>query len=116
MNPQEIFGENLAAFAGFTFICMGCASLYGVALARQWQPGRKVLPFGLALGLLVRLLSHTLFGGSLLSPTGFVIDTYFILMTGLLSYRYALARRLVRQYPWRYRQFLIFGWRRLSVD
>jgi hypothetical protein len=87
-------------------------------LARQWQPARRLVPYALALGVLDRLLGHALFGSDLFSATGFVIDTYVVLMAALLAYHRVLGRLLVRQYPWMYRHFLIFGWRAkaFSVD
>ena len=114
MTPEMILGDTTAVFAGFTVFCMGgCAILFGMVLARDWRPARMVLPFGLGLGLLDRFLVYALFYGDLLSPTGFMIDTWCIMMAALLGYRYMLARQLVQHYPWMYRRFLIFGWRDL---
>ena len=114
MTPELILGSSIGVFAGFTLFCMcGCAVLFGTVLAREWRPARKVLAFGLGLGLVDRFLVYALFGGDLLSPTGLIIDTWCILMAALLAYRFMLARQLARQYPWMYRRFLIFGWRSL---
>ena len=44
-------------------------------------------------------------------PSGFVIDLYCILMSALITYRLNLAAQMVRQYPWLYERFLLFGWR-----
>lgn len=116
MNPEVILGDSFTVFAGITLLCMGsCGALIGMNLARGWQPAYKLLPYALVLGLLDRLLGYALFGSDLLSATGFVVDTYVILMAALLAYRCALARLLVRQYPWMYRRFLFFGWRRVTV-
>jgi len=96
-----------------TLVCFcGCAMLMGRALARSWQPARHAVPYGLMLGVADRVLISVLFGGDIGSPTGFVIDTYFILLAGLLTYRFTLARQMVRQYPWLYTRFLLFGWRK----
>jgi len=115
MSPELILGSSFAVFTGFTLLCMGsCAALVGMNLARQWQPARKLVPYALALGMLDRLLGHALFGSDLFSATGFVIDTYVVLMAALLAYHRVLGRLLVRQYPWMYRRFLIFGWRSVS--
>jgi hypothetical protein len=112
MNPELVLGNSIIVFAGLTVLCMGsCAALIGMKLARQWQPARNVVPYALALGLIDRLLGHTLFSGDLLSAPGFAIDTYVILMTALLAYHRVLGRLLVRQYPWMYQHFLFFGWR-----
>ncbi len=112
MNPEFILGNSLAVFAGLTLLCMGSgAALIGTYLARQWKSARNIVPYAAGLGLLDRLLGHALFGGDLLSATGFAIDTYVILMAALLAYHRVLGRMLERQYPWMYRRFLIFGWR-----
>lgn len=116
MSPELILGSSYAVFAGFTLVCVGgCAALIGVNLARHWQPAYKLLPYGIALGLIDRLLGHALFGNDLLSPGGFAIDTYVILLVALLAYHHALARLLARRYPWMYRRFLVFGWRRVRT-
>jgi hypothetical protein len=112
MNFEFVLGSDFAVFAGFTVLFMGsCAALTGMKLAREWQPARHLVPYALALGVLDRLLGHALFGSDLLSATGLAIDTYVVLMAALLAYHRVLAQMLVRQYPWMYRQFLIFGWR-----
>ena len=112
MSPELILGSSFAVFAGFTLLCMGsCGALIGSKLARHWRPAYRLLPYALALGLLDRLLAHALFGSDLMSATGFAVDTYVILMAALLAYHHVLAGLLVRQYPWMYRRFLIFGWR-----
>lgn len=112
MNPEVVLGSSFAVFAGLTLLCMGsCGALIGMSLAHHWQPARKLLPYALVLGLLDRLLGYALFGSYLLSATGFLLDTYVILMAALLAYRCVLASMLVRQYPWMYRRFLLFGWK-----
>lgn len=116
MTPESVLGGSIAVFAGFTLFCMGgCGALIGTNLARQWRPARRLLPYAVALGLLDRLLGYALFGSDLFSATGLAIDTYVILMTALLAYHRVLAHLLVRQYPWIYRHFLIFGWRRVRT-
>lgn len=117
MIPEFVLGSSIAAFAGFTLLCMGsCAALIGMNLARRWQPARNVVPYALVLGLLDRLLGNALFGSDLFSASGIAIDTYVILMAALLAYHRVLGRQLAQQYPWMYRRFLIFGWRPVRVD
>jgi hypothetical protein len=114
MNPEFILGNSYGVFLGVTLFWMcGCAVVIGASIARKWLPARHVLPFGLALGVLDRAIAHTLFQSDLFSPGGLLIDTYCILLAGLLAWRYTLAIQLVRQYPWMYRRSLILGWRRL---
>jgi hypothetical protein len=112
MNETLILGTTFPVFIGVTLILMcGCAMAMGRGLARAWRPARHALPYGLLLGLADRFLIYALFGGDILSVSGLLIDTYCILMTALLTYRFTLAEQMVRQYPWLYERFLIFGWR-----
>lgn len=113
MNPELILGSSYTVFLGFTLICMcSPAAFLGITFAREWRPARHLLPFGIALGLIDRAAAYALFQADIFSPGGFVIDTYCILLTGVLAYRFTLAAQLERQYPWMYRRFLLFGWRR----
>jgi len=112
MSERLILSTTYPVFIGVTLVCMcGCAILMGRALARAWRPARHALPYGLLLALSGRFLIYALFDGELLSPSGFVIDLYCILMSALITYRLTLAAQMVRQYPWLYERFLLFGWR-----
>lgn len=112
MSPEFLLGSSVAVFVVLTVVCMGsCAALVGVYLAREWQPARKLLPYALVLVVIDRLLGNKLFGSDLLSATGIAVDAYVILMAALLAYHRVLGGMLAQQYPWMYRQFLIFGWR-----
>jgi small-conductance mechanosensitive channel len=112
MSETLILGTTYPVFIGVTLICMcGCAVLMGRALASSWRPARHALPYALLLGAADRFLIFALFNGDLHSVTGFIIDTYCILISALLTYRFTLAAQMVRQYPWLYERFLIFSWR-----
>ena|ERR1700680_723750 len=114
MIETLILGTTYPVFIGVTIICMcGCSIMMGRALAEAWRPARHALPYALLLGVADRVIIHTLFGGDIASVSGFIIDTYFILLAALVTYRYTLATQMVRQYPWLYRRFLILGWRRI---
>jgi hypothetical protein len=108
-----LLGTTYPVFIGVTLVCMcGCAILMGRALAKSWQPARRAVPYGLLLAIADRLLIFGLFNGDITSITGFIISAYCILLAALVSYRFTLAGQMVRQYPWLYRRFLIFGWRK----
>ena len=116
MNPDVVLGSSWPVFIIFTVFCMsGCAAITGMALAREWRPARHILPFGVGLVIVDRALVYVLFNASLLSPGGLLLDSYCILMSALLAYHYTLSQQLVRQYPWMYRRFLLFGWRRIRT-
>jgi hypothetical protein len=112
VNLTLILGTTLPVFIGVTVVVIcGCAVLMGRALARSWQPARRAVPYALLLAITNRLLICGLFNGDITSITGFIVDTYCILLAALVTYRFTLAGQMVRQYPWLYRRFLIFGWR-----
>ena len=112
MSERLILGTTYPVFIGVTLVCMcGCAILMGRALARAWRPARHALRYGILLGLADRFLIYALFDGDIRSPSGFVIDLYCILLSALIAYRLTLVAQMVRQYPWLYERFLLFGWR-----
>jgi len=115
MTPELLLGNSYAGFIGFTVLVMcSAAALIGRQLAQTWRPARRLIPYGIVLTIVDRLLGHVLTGSQLASPGGWLIDSYCILMASGLGYRYVLAQRLAQQYPWMYRPFLWFGWRRVD--
>jgi hypothetical protein len=113
INAALILGTTYPVFIGVTLVLMcGCAILMGRALASSWQPARRAVPYALLLVIADRLLIYGLFNGDIKSITGFIVDLYCILLAALVTYRFTLAGQMVRQYPWLYRRFLIFGWRK----
>jgi hypothetical protein len=117
LNPELILGNSYAVFLGFTICCMcSSAALLGITFAQEWRPARLLLPIGIALGLIDRALGYALFQTDVLSVGGFLIDTYCILLAATLAYRFTLAAQLQRQYPWKYRRFLLIGWRRVRLS
>ena len=69
------------------------------------------IPFVVLLACATRFLHYALFGGSLLSPTGFLIDLVWIGLCATVAYRMTRAAKMVRQYPWLYERAGLFGWR-----
>lgn len=107
-----ILGASPAVFVGLTLIVFGgCAWLTGQSLGEGWKPPAMVAGYSLLMGLGDRFLVFGLFGGTLLSPYGFVLHTLVIAAIAYVSYRMALARRMVSQYPWLYERAGPFGWR-----
>ena len=96
-------GTGIATFLGLTVVVMGiCAFLMGEAIAQTWRPAWQVVVYALMLGGLDRFLTYALFNGSLLSPSGYLIDTAVLLLIGLFAYRLVRVRLMVGQYPWLY--------------
>ena len=76
----------------------------GQAIAKNWQSVWLIIWYSCLLGGFERFLLFALFEGELLSLMGYLIDTAMIIGFGLLGYRLALAKQMVRQYPWLYEQ------------
>jgi hypothetical protein len=109
---QSLLGTSLGVFIGLTvFIIGGTAIMTGRALADGWKsPWHVVLAcFGLALA--DRFLVYALFGGKLLSLSGFVIDLAVITAMALVAYRLTVVHKMVAQYPWRYERESLWTYR-----
>jgi len=106
-----LLGTNFGAWFGVVLFFCGCAHLMGRALAESWRPARHAVPYALLLSIGDRLVIYLLFEGNLFSVPGFIIDTYLIVMTAMVTYHLTLAAQMVRQYPWLYERHLLLGWR-----
>ena len=56
-----------------------------------------------------------LFNAPLLSLQGYLVDTAYIVVVMLVSYRIALTRRMLSQYPWLYERAGLFQWREKTI-
>jgi hypothetical protein len=110
---EDVVGSvSWPVFVGVTLVMFGwLAFMAATALARMWRPWWSNIVYGLILGVADRVLEMMLYGGSLLSLRGYLIDTVYIVVMMLLSYRAAFARRMLLQYPWLYERAGPFGWR-----
>jgi len=107
-----VLGTTLPVFVGVTlFLVGGAAFMAGQALGANWRPAWQAMAYSLLLGLADRFVIFSLFGGELLSLSGYVIDTAVIMTVALLSFRATQARTMVAQYPWLYERAGPFGWR-----
>lgn len=98
-------GTSPAVFVGLTLLVSGLpAVLAGRALGDSWRPASQVVAACFGLALANRFLVHALFDGPLLHLPGFVVAFAVLLVYGLLSWRITRVRRMVQQYPWRYRK------------
>ncbi|HZB90899.1 MAG TPA: hypothetical protein VE397_05630 [Stellaceae bacterium] len=100
------------SFFGMTLLLFGFAALAtGRALARNWRPLWQAVPYAALLALGDRFLLYALFGGALLSASGYVLAWAMLLLIAGLAYRASEARLMVRQYPWLYERRGPLGWR-----
>ncbi len=87
------------------------AVLTGMALANNWQPAWRALPYGLLLTCGARFLGFALGSGQLLSLAGFAVDAVILIAFILVVHRIVQARKMVSQYPWLYESAGLFAWR-----
>jgi hypothetical protein len=78
----------------------GAAWLSGRALALTWRPRWHVFIYMAVLGLVVRFLHSALFGGTLLSPHYYLVDTAICLGFAWAGFRTTRTRQMARQYGW----------------
>jgi hypothetical protein len=82
------------------FLGGGAAVLAGRAVAATWRPWWQVAAYMLILGLGVRFIHYALFGGTLVSPYYYVVDTLVCVAAGYLGFRVERARQMATQYRW----------------
>lgn len=113
MENIGILGSDLTTFILFTVIFAGgIAFMTGHAIAVTWRPLWQVIPYSLLLGVAERFFVYALFGGELLSLSGYIIDTAVLMAIALGTYRATLSRRMVLQYPWMFERAGLFAWRK----
>jgi hypothetical protein len=78
----------------------GAAILAGRAIAATWRPWWQVVVYMLILGGAVRFIHFALFGGTLVSPHYYAVDSGVCLAAGLLGFRAARVSQMVTQYRW----------------
>jgi hypothetical protein len=110
-----LLGSSLGVFIGLTGVLFGLAAfLAGQAVADTWRPAWQAVVSALGLAVAARFLAFALFGGQLLSLTGFLVAWAYLGGVALFAWRATLARKMVRQYPWLYVAHGVLGWRRLD--
>jgi hypothetical protein len=99
--PQHLLYEE-NSFGVFLLVTLvlggGTAWLSGRAIAQTWRPWWSVVAYMLVLGAIVRFFHFALFGGTLLSPHFYVVDTGVALLFGTAGFRVTRARQMIRQY------------------
>ena len=108
---QAALGASVASFLGLGFLFGAAALATGRALARNWRPARQGIAYGLLLGLGHRFLLYALFGGTLLSATGYALAALLLALLALLAHRLTQVRLMLRPYPWLYEPAGPFAWR-----
>jgi hypothetical protein len=93
--------ESFGIFVLVTIVLGGGAAiLAGRAIAATWRPWWQIVVYMLILGGAVRFIHFALFGGTLLSPHYYAVDSAVCLAAGLLGFRTARVSQMVTQYRW----------------
>jgi branched-chain amino acid transport system ATP-binding protein len=109
---ESLLGTTPGVFISVTLILMGgCAFIEGQSLAATWRPMWMAIPYTLLLGLGDRFVTYALFQGELFLPTGYIIDTAWLIGVALFAYRVTQARQMPVQYPWLYERAGLLNWR-----
>ena len=109
---ESLLGPSLPVFLGVTVVIIGFAAyMTGQALGNAWNPIWQLWIYCGLLGFASRFLTFALFDGTLLSLSGYIIDTAVLVAIGAFAYRFTRARKMVSQYPWLYERAGVFGWR-----
>jgi hypothetical protein len=109
---EAFLGAAPASFLGLTLLLFGAAATAsGRALARNWRPVWQIVPYALLLAAGDRFLLYALFGGELLSATGYAAAAALLLALCFAAFRLTLVRLMLRQYPWLYEKAGPLAWR-----
>ncbi len=109
---EAITGTSFGVTIGVTIILMGfCAVMTGQAVANTWRPMGHLVPYSILLGLTSRFLGYALFGGELLSLSGFIFDTIILFTIAMTSFRIVRVNKMLSQYPWLYERVGPFAYR-----
>ncbi len=112
---QLILGTSPFVSLGVTLVLGGgCAVMTGRALALNWRPDWQLIAYGLLLAVADRFLVFALFGGELLSASGYLVDALGLILIAAIAFQATRARQMVRQYPWAYRKAGPLSWRERS--
>lgn len=76
----------------------GCAWLSARAIAQTWRPWWHLVLYMLVLGFAVRFVHFALFGGTLLSPYYYAVDSAILIAIALAGFRSTRRHQMARQY------------------
>lgn len=108
--------DSLGVFLLVTVILGGgAAALAGRAVALTWRPWWQVVVYTLILGGAARFIHFALFGGTLLSPHYYAVDSAVCMASGFFGFRAARAAQMVTQYRWINRPDGPLRWRRKAL-
>lgn len=95
----------------FLLLCLAAAWMFGKSVATDWKPLLTLVVGILVLGLGARFLHFALYEAQFVSPMRYVIDTFALMITGFLGYRFKRTAQMTTQYHWLYEKASAFTWR-----
>ena len=104
--------DSSLVFVFVTLILGGVGAwMTGRACAKTWRPEIVMVAYVLILGLGIRFIHFSIFGGTLLSPHYYIADTIVLEIIGYLGFRFTKTRLMIRQYYWLYQAAGPFSWK-----
>ncbi len=96
----------------FLIVILGGAGAVasGRAVASTWRSYLSVPPYMVVLAAVLRFLNYALFGGDLLSVSGFIIALVLTLVASAYGYRSCRAQQMAMQYSWLFQKSGPLGW------
>lgn len=112
--PHFLYGGNSFATFLFVTLILGGAGSYltGRAVAQTWRAPWQIVIYTLILGAAVRFIHFSVFGGTLLSPDYYAVDTALCMGFAFLGFRIARVGQMVTQYGWINEPQGLLRWRR----
>jgi hypothetical protein len=112
--PEWLYEEG--SFGVFVLVTLvlggGAAWLTGRAIALTWRPGWQIVLYTLILGMAVRFIHFSVFGGTLLAPYYYAVDTAICMGFAFFGFHVARVRQMVTQYGWINEAAGLLRWRR----
>lgn len=109
---EDLLGGSIWSFLGLGLVMFGAASwMMGQATALTWRSPGTMIPYAALLAATVRFLDFALFGGTLLSLTGFVCVWVLLSAMAGAGFKATRAGQMASQYPWLFSRTGPFGWR-----
>lgn len=100
--PAFLYEEDsFGVFVLVTLVLGGAAGwLTGRAIALTWRRSWQIVLYTLILGLGIRFIHFSVFGGTLLSPHYYSIDTAICMGFSFFGFRTARVAQMITQYGW----------------
>lgn len=109
---EDIFlGQALVGEYVFMALCLAGAWMIGRSIAKDWKSVQQLVIYTLLLGAGSRFLHFALYQAPFVSPSRYLFDTVFFLITAYLGYRYTRTNQMTRQYHWLYEKASPLTWK-----